>query len=311
MSLYKGSCLYTLRSVLGKLFCCTSCRKHNINPPNDDDTLENETRSNDSLEEGHKDKIIKIATYNTQILIGKVSKRKLEHLTLSLIDVRDEIDILCLQEVFVEDGREYLIKKLKDIWPHYVHKAGEDLFVFEDSGLMFFSKFPIISYVFNPYQKSIGSDILADKGYLKVKVKINKTETLTVVNTHLQSDYGIKNKDGAVVRHIQLEVLKKQKCDILMGDLNVICYTLEYKKMTKILSHLKDVYSSDKDGEESKKVKKRPNTHEDDGVLDYIFVKPKYRVLSNKVTTLERGGKIPSDHYLLISTITSETLNDV
>ena len=302
MSLYKGSCLYTLRSVLSKLLCCTSRRTQNREIPRTDLSA---NPPNDTINK------IRIATYNTQIIIGKVSKSKLEHLSLSLISMKDEIDILCLQEVFVEDGRNYLMKNLKRVWPHCIHKSGEDLFAFEDSGLMFFSKYPITSYVFHSYPKLIGTDILADKGYLQVKVKINKTKTLTIVNTHLQSDYGIKNKDGAVVRHQQLEILKKQKCDILLGDLNVIYNTLEYKKMTKILNHLKDVYSSTNKDTSLLEIGERPNTHKDYGALDYIFIKYKYRVLNNKVTTLKKNGKIPSDHYLFISTITSATMNDV
>lgn len=304
MSLYKGSCLNTLRSILGKIFCCTCCithKQYNNNYPVEDPPHESVPQTTTVTYK--KSKGVSVATYNTQILIGKVSKSKLDHITLSLVDMENEIDILCLQEVFVEDGREHLVNKLKNIWPYYIYKSGEDLFAFEDSGLMFFSKFPIISYVFYSYQKSTGVDILADKGYLKVEIKINKTKTLTIINTHLQSDYGTKNKEKSDVRHHQLEILKKQKCDILAGDLNVIHNTLEYKKMVKILGHLKDVYASTE-------VKKRPNTHEEDGVLDYIFIKHKYRVLNKKVTTLERGGKIPSDHYLLISKITSETLND-
>lgn len=70
-------------------------------------------------------------------------------------------DIVCLQECFDDDLREYLCNNLLQTYPFYVSGDLSKKFIIgEDSGLMIFSKYPIANYKFHKYTESCGADYL-------------------------------------------------------------------------------------------------------------------------------------------------------
>ena len=108
MSVIKPNCCYTCKTIFSKL----SCKKY----PKNVNLGKNNGFINHSL---------KLLSYNTQCIIGKVSKEKINLIIRSL---SDDYDILCLQEVFIEDTRKKFLKKLKKKYPYYISKLGNDKF---------------------------------------------------------------------------------------------------------------------------------------------------------------------------------------
>lgn len=216
----------------------------------------------------------------------------------SLVAIKDQVDVLCLQEVFVESGRKFLIDKLKYYWPYYVGKANKDEYIVEDSGLMVFSKYPIISHIFYPYEPNIGVDKLSNKGFLLIKININDSD-IRIINTHMQSDEGTtpgKNIKQQDIRRSQLLQISEVKSDIVVGDLNIDHKTLEYKTISQILKK-RDSYLSGQEGIDRKK------TYLDGQILDYIYVKSKIKVVDYMVLSNEKNKLIPSDHYAVFAEI--------
>ncbi len=277
MTTYTCNCCFTIKTILSKLFCCGF--KY---PQNHKDHKEHEEY------EGIKN--ISLLTYNTQILIGHLSNHKLDHLIESLISISHKVDILLLQEVFVESGRDRLINELKQYWHYYIGKANKDRYIVEDSGLMIFSKYPIESHVFYPFNSMIGIDQLANRGFLLVGIRINN-KLLKIINTHLQSDWGMKEKNKNTkrqdIRVSQLLQISEIKSDIIAGDFNIDHKTLEYRNIFSFLKK-KDIYPDNID---------RPETYIDGSLLDYIFVKKKIKVNARQVYKFEKNNLIPSDHY--------------
>ncbi len=101
---------------------------------------------------------------------------------------KSSADILCFQEAFAGKTRQYLIDQLKKDYPYHTNKLGEK-FLNAGSGLMIFSKYPIIDQYFEKFTDTKGfvERFLANKGFMAVKIQIDKKHFITVYNTHLQA----------------------------------------------------------------------------------------------------------------------------
>lgn len=118
--------------------------------------------------------------------------------------------VIGLNEVFSEDGRKVLLKRLAPVWPHVVESVHEgDLE--EDAGLMVFSRIP-----FQPlpdggdraelfYTTDAGDDSWASKAAVLVQVDL-PAERTTLVFTHLQASY-LGDDQHRGVREAQLREL--------------------------------------------------------------------------------------------------------
>jgi hypothetical protein len=65
--------------------------------------------------------------------------------------LRDQYEVIALNEVWDEDAKDILVSRLKGRYPHYISKIDDDLVVVEkkvlnaeDSGLMLFSRYPFV-----------------------------------------------------------------------------------------------------------------------------------------------------------------------
>ncbi len=102
--------------------------------------------------------------------------------------------VISFQEVFDENAAAILIQKLKNHYPYVVHAVGQGKLTV-GSGLMIFSRYPIVDAYFKTYTNTmLGEETLASKGFLGVKIKINTQQFITVYNSHTQSGGGIFKK---------------------------------------------------------------------------------------------------------------------
>ncbi|XP_078525910.1 sphingomyelin phosphodiesterase 3 [Lissotriton helveticus] len=152
-------------------------------------------------------------------IIKKTSARKKKHMD----DIVDHeisaffpanLDFLCLQEVFDKRAAE----KLKDQLHHYFEFVLYDVgvyschgccgFKFLNSGLLFASRYPVLDAAYHCYPNGRGTDSLAAKGALFLKVQVGSTtQDQRIVGyiscTHLHALAG-----DATVRCEQLDLLQ-------------------------------------------------------------------------------------------------------
>lgn len=184
-------------------------------------------------------------------------------------------DMIALQEVFWAQSRKILKTALSHSYPHIIDGAGKEAFgVGVQSGLFFASKHPIEWSQFCPFEQGIGSDSLASKGALLVKVRISSANVVYVLITELQSDpdgsipwklVGNSKNRAVQVRHDQMQmianmvkqVIKEKENDsshcalLLAGNLH---FSVERKIRNEqeawttdsLIPHLADLLNSNK-----------------------------------------------------------------
>jgi len=122
-----------------------------------------------------------------------------------------DVDILALNEVFLEDARSYFVSQLKGDFPYYVERVVGGTPCTEDSGLMLFSRFPFMSLppsmmpggdflaeamgipwpsvAFTEFEDCNCEDCLAEKAAAYVRIQNpNSGDIYHVVWTHMQAD---------------------------------------------------------------------------------------------------------------------------
>lgn len=207
---------------------------------------------------------LRVALWNTQ-LYSPAMKRDLAA-KLSLFDdgareraatvaerllARGDLDAVVLCEVWDEDAKAELVRRLRPRFPHYVAKLDAHHLrrrlrlrlvarPLEDSGLMIFSRLPFAplrdprsrwplvwgssrEVAFAPFEASEGVDAFATKGAAFVRLRAGPETTYGLVATHLQA--GARHRS---VRRSQLETLVRlvervadDEPIVLLGDLNV------------------------------------------------------------------------------------------
>ena len=105
-------------------------------------------------------------------------------------------DVSVLQEVFHRRARKRLLQELDD-WYEYHTSLGPKSFFGVSSGVLIFSKHPIIEEKFVSYSKSKGADGLAKKGAVLAKIRFGKQD-IHIVGTHLQAGSSSSKKCSKV-----------------------------------------------------------------------------------------------------------------
>ena len=93
------------------------------------------------------------------------------------IDLRFPVDLdfLCLCEVFDRSASKVVLDKLSRHFPFVLYDiAARPSFRFCNSGLLFASKYPILDAEFHRYGAHEGSDSMACKGVLLVKLRVGR-----------------------------------------------------------------------------------------------------------------------------------------
>jgi len=129
-----------------------------------------------------------------------------------LADSVDEFDICCLNESF-HFGSTYVKEFVETVTTHgfkYI-VTSQPVKLFSrfviDSGLMIFSKFPIVATDSITYKDGIGWDAMSAKGVLYAKIKIGNNKFFHVFSTHLQASYNDVTANDVNIRQNQIKEL--------------------------------------------------------------------------------------------------------
>eukprot|EP00058_Branchiostoma_floridae_P002024 XP_002587512.1 hypothetical protein BRAFLDRAFT_99405 [Branchiostoma floridae] len=111
----------------------------------------------------------------------------------------EDLDFLCCQEVFDQDATRRLVAGLRQHFGHVIYDPGRwswstNLWAFH-SGLLFASRYPVLSAEYRPFSAARKQDRWAAKGALMVKVLLGRTQDSQdavgyITTTHMQSYQG-------------------------------------------------------------------------------------------------------------------------
>ncbi len=144
--------------------------------------------------------------------------------------------VIAFNEVFDEDGRDRLLQRLSNDWPH-IHQKIDDGGLLEDSGLMLFSSVPFQTLpngdtlLTGFYSASADDDAKSNKGFGIVQVGA-PAEVTTIVFTHMQASYAAEDqyRDVRIKQFDQIKGVvdalvgsapSAWRNVIMVGDLNV------------------------------------------------------------------------------------------
>lgn len=205
---------------------------------------------------------LKFLTYNIAMLpslLGDFKDERASEFINLISKTSPAYDFICLQEVFDEDIRGFLKKKLQPMYPHIIEKSSDHDLLNEDSGLFFASKYPILSHTFREYnaKQFLTGDWISDKGILIARIELGQNENKQILHiyvTHLQSTeafYKVREKQLTQLRQTIIKALETERkkeitwpvCAVLVGDFNVIGGSEEYKRMMSLLGYPRDLFS--------------------------------------------------------------------
>jgi len=177
---------------------------------------------------------IKIATWNVFLrpaILADAQMDRVGHISSAILTM--DADIICLQELFHAKSRTKLIDDLKITYPHYVSPGRSGLK--QCSGLMLFSKYPVLFDTICYFKYKSGIDAIARKGVQLAKIKLEH-EQIVVVNTHLQAGNKIKKQQ---VRNQQYQKIAecceafRERNYWLAGDFNTCDDSTEFELLIK------------------------------------------------------------------------------
>ncbi len=139
--------------------------------------------------------------------------------------INDSIDIVVFQEAFDIRARRILKRRLKDTYAYKAGPANRILpFIFTNSGIVIYSKFPIVEKWQFPYKwkEKEGADKFARKGCLMVEVVLPNGQHIQVLGTHLQAGGPpqIKHSQYKQLRNFIDKHRKENVPQLLCGDFN-------------------------------------------------------------------------------------------
>jgi endonuclease/exonuclease/phosphatase family metal-dependent hydrolase len=129
---------------------------------------------------------LKVMSWNVFLRPGILSDGQMDRVSdIGGYLIRHGGDVIVLQEVFHKRARKRLLQKLDGCYDYHT-SIGPRSFFGVSSGVMIFSKHPIIEEKFVSYSKSKGADGLAKKGAVLATIRIGKQD-VHIVGTHLQA----------------------------------------------------------------------------------------------------------------------------
>lgn len=142
--------------------------------------------------------------------------------------IRSDADMLALQEVYQKDHIDFLIEKLKAVYPHYYFKHNSRWKL--NNGLMLFSKYPLseLQGISQTDKGPLDEKFLADRSLLAAVIETNG-KRISIVNVHLTSGGTLyDNNDPNVQAHRSNQIKKSVELvrsfntdyQIVLGDMN-------------------------------------------------------------------------------------------
>lgn len=142
------------------------------------------------IENKYDNNEIKILSYNIDGLFIHYNYDNYKKISNFIRDklVHDEVNIICLQEVWDIHILDLIKNNLKDFNLYYASPPVDMKFIVgEHSGLLIISKFPIVYTNFNLLKNSKLTCFMTNKGLFHVKIKVGGDQIINIVNTHLQN----------------------------------------------------------------------------------------------------------------------------
>lgn len=167
---------------------------------------------------------LKVMSWNVFLRPGILSDGQMDRVSdIGRYLVYNGGDVIVLQEVFHKRARKRLLQKIDGCYEYHT-SVGPKSFFGVSSGVMIFSKYPIIEEKFVSYSKSKGADGLAKKGVVLAKIRFGKQD-VHIVGTHLQAGASSAEKS---VRKSQLtelanavKLIEDSSIVIFAGDFNI------------------------------------------------------------------------------------------
>ena len=231
--------------------------------------------------------------------------------------INDNIDVVVFQECFDMRARRILKRRLKNDYPYKAGPANRMMpFLFTNSGIVIYSKFPIVEKWRFPYKwrEKEGADKFARKGCLMVEVVLPNGQRIQVLGTHLQAGGPpqIKHNQSKQLRSFIDKHRKENVPQLLCGDFNTRKNDdVNYRTMMATI----DADDGDISGElccTSDGLLNDMKTHNPDDrkVIDYIFYRAngvQAKSIKREVTQYQhrwhKKYKDLSDHNGVLGTI--------
>lgn len=177
---------------------------------------------------------ISLLTFNTGLLrltlFGKTLFAPVAFPTIRKQYIPDALihsgaDVLCLQEVFLQKDREFFVEKLSADYPYFFFEPQPKVSL--SSGLIVFSKFPLVNPQFETFRFRIWTEKLAaHKGFMSFSIQ-TPSGLIHIVNTHATVGGVIAHPDSTLAngwRDLQVyQIIDHFPSDsptILAGDFN-------------------------------------------------------------------------------------------
>jgi len=191
---------------------------------------------------------LSVLTYNIKDLALVSAHRKQRMRAIGEFLAAIDLDVVALQEAFIEADRQILIDALGDSPIARFHKYFSSGLA--GSGLMVLSRFPIQQHGFQRYSnngkwyKIHHGDWWAGKGVAVVRLEIADGEFLDVYNTHLQAEYrrqepfeyvGVRLDQVSELAQFITENRGVGVPQMLLGDLNFRAGSTEWEFTNRLL----------------------------------------------------------------------------
>jgi endonuclease/exonuclease/phosphatase family metal-dependent hydrolase len=146
---------------------------------------------------------------------------------------RLDADVVLLQEAWTAKAR-----KSAPAHGHWsIARAAGQHTIFQQSGLMTLSRFPIIGGQFYPFSRAAFPDRLVNKGVLKVTVRLDNRQVVNIWNVHLQDGHSVAVRLSQV-RELIARVRTAhdgQIADLVAGDFNCTPESPLYRELSRAL----------------------------------------------------------------------------
>jgi endonuclease/exonuclease/phosphatase family metal-dependent hydrolase len=164
---------------------------------------------------------IKVVTWNIFLRPAFLLDKQIERVdSIAAHLLSNNYDVIALQEVFHRKARKRLISQLDSCFPYYLEPERSGVFKI-NSGLMTFSRYPIIKDKHTFYSNLIAADKLSSKGLQMAHVMVGG-DTLLIANTHLQAGTEDRFQEARVDEYLHIREMLRGKviAVVLLGDLN-------------------------------------------------------------------------------------------
>jgi sphingomyelin phosphodiesterase len=187
------------------------------------------------------DHTINVLAYNIYMRTGPFVNGQAQRTDRLPAEIRG-YDVIVFSEAFHNGLRKKLIDALRSSYPHASRILGKDSGPRQDGGVIIVSRWPIVAQAQRTFGGAChGSDCLADKGVLYVKI-MKGGRPYHIFGSHTQADHSAKDRSA---RKRQFEIIRdfiksrripSDEAVIIAGDLNVErAKEAEFQSMLNIL----------------------------------------------------------------------------